>query len=194
MNVLALLGSPRRQGNTATVLEQVCDVLSGEGARVEVLPLGGLNLMGCQECFACQKRRDRVNCPVKDDIKWIYPKILRADVLISATPIFCWGASAQLKAVWDRFYGLTKFGETSYESMLEGKACALVTTGAGNTADGTDITSRAYRKLSDYMRMRRCGELKLTMLRTPEETRADKAVTRRARRFGRKLWERAGGR
>jgi len=190
MKVLAIMGSPRRRGNTAGVLANVCDVLTERGAKVEVLPLGGLRLTGCIECFTCQKRRDRVNCPVKDDMKSIYPKILRSDALVFATPIFCWGPSAQLKAVWDRFYGLCKFGESSYDSLIEGKASALVTTAGGDASDGTNLTAQSYRKLADFMRMRRCGELKLTGVGSPDDTRADKALRARARRFGGRLWQR----
>lgn len=190
MKVLAILGSPRGNGNTAIVLQAICDVLKDKGAKVELLSLGGLRLTGCIECFTCQKRRDRVNCPVKDDMKDIYPRILRSDALVFATPIFCWGPSAQLKAVWDRFYGLCKFGTSSYESLIDGRASALVTTAGGDASDGTNLTAQGYRKLADFMRLRRCGELKLTGVGNPDDTRADKTLLTRARRFGGRLWQR----
>ena len=91
MRILALLGSPRKRGNTAFVLEQVLRPLREAAFAVDLVNLAGRRLSGCTECFTCQKRLDRPNCPVGDDIKPLYSKILRADAVVFATPIFCWG-------------------------------------------------------------------------------------------------------
>ncbi|MFH0965418.1 MAG: NAD(P)H-dependent oxidoreductase, partial [Planctomycetota bacterium] len=185
MKVLALLGSPRRKGNTGIVLERVLSPLRAAGMKVEVAFLGGRRLVGCVECFTCQKREDRPNCPVKDDIRPLLRKIHSADAIVFATPVFCWGASAQLKAVMDRLFSFGKYGKSPHISLLEGKRAALVTTAGGALDEGTGITAQSYRSLADFFRIVRCGELKAVSLGTPEETRACRKVLARAERFGR---------
>lgn len=185
--VLAIQGSPRRRGNTATVLEHVLAVLRKNGARVKSIDLGLLTLKGCNECFACQKVLDRPGCPIRDDIQDIYGELLKADLIIFATPVFCWGPSAQMKAVFDRCYALFKFSEDPYRCLLEGKRAALVVTAAGDRTDGADLVGDAYRRFIEYARVRNAGAFLACSLSKPEDTARDKRLAARASRFGEKL-------
>ena len=85
-----------------------------------------------------------------------------------------------MKAVLDRFYALGKYSRTPHVSLVEGKRCVLVTTAAAGPEDGTDLTAESYRRLMRFMRMKRCGELKVTDIGAVEATRVDEELRRRA--------------
>ena len=135
MDILAIQGSPRKNGNTDIVLDWTLDALRDTTqAHVEKVYVRDLDIGGCIECFACQKVVDKPGCSVKDDMIELYDKILAADLVVYASPVFCWGMTAQIKAVFDRLYATFKFNQEPYVSMLKGKRGALIVT-AGGTRD-----------------------------------------------------------
>jgi len=99
MKVLGLFGSPRRGGNTDLLLEEALKGAGAEGAEVERLYLSDLNIMPCRECLQCFNNG---NCIILDDMQKIYPKLLAADIIILASPIFFYGVTAWAKALIDR--------------------------------------------------------------------------------------------
>ena len=188
MKVLVLQGSPRRGGNTDVVVNEMASGLREAGTKVSKIYLARLAFSGCTECFACQKRADRPNCSLNDDMQMVYKRMLAADTLIFATPVFCWGPTAQLKAVLDRCYAFCKFQEDgSYNSLLRGKRCALVATAGGTKEDGADLVVDSYRRFAKFMDMRSAGELVCALLTSPEETANNVRLMARARRFAEKL-------
>ncbi|MDY6842717.1 MAG: flavodoxin family protein [Thermodesulfobacteriota bacterium] len=112
MDVLGILGSPRRDGNTSLLLDKVLDGMRVGGADVEKLVLSDYSISPCQECNGCA---DTGNCVMDDDMQMMYPKLLNADWVILASPIFFYGVTAQTKtlidrcqALWSRKYLLQK--------------------------------------------------------------------------------------
>ena len=103
MRVLAIMGSPRIKGNTDLLLEEVLKGAEGEGAQVEKLVVDKLSISPCKEYNGCL--RDG-NCVIRDDMDDIYPKLLEADVVVVASPMFFYGVSSQLKALIDRCQAL----------------------------------------------------------------------------------------
>ena len=103
MKVLGIFGSPRRGGNTETLLEEALKGAEKEGAHVERLYLGDVTITPCKECHGCD---DTGKCIVLDDMGKIYPKLLEADVVILASPIFFYGVTAWAKALIDRSQAL----------------------------------------------------------------------------------------
>jgi multimeric flavodoxin WrbA len=99
MKVLGLFGSPRRGGNTDLLLEEALKGAGAEGAEVERLYLSDLNIMPCRECLQCFNNG---HCIILDDMQKIYPKLLAADIIILASPIFFYGVTAWAKALIDR--------------------------------------------------------------------------------------------
>jgi len=109
MRVLALQGSPRTDGNTQAILDFVLDAARGAGADAEAVQLAELdNLTGCRECLACQANANEPACAIDDDMQPVLEKLLRADVIVFATPVFCWSPSWLLKMALDRFFCLFK--------------------------------------------------------------------------------------
>jgi len=103
VKVLGIFGSPRRGGNTETLLEEALKGAEKEGAHVERLYLGDVTITPCKECHGCD---DTGKCIVLDDMGKIYPKLLEADVVILASPIFFYGVTAWAKALIDRSQAL----------------------------------------------------------------------------------------
>jgi multimeric flavodoxin WrbA len=103
VKVLGIFGSPRRGGNTEILLEETLKGAEKEGASIERLYLGDLTITPCKECHGCE---DTGKCILLDDMEKIYPKLLEADVVILASPIFFYGVTAWAKALIDRSQAL----------------------------------------------------------------------------------------
>ena len=99
MNIIAFNGSPRRGGNTQTLLEEAIRGAKDRGADVTVFNLNALNLRPCQNCGGCD---DTGRCVILDDMQAIHAAIRTADRLIVASPIFFFSVSAQTKIMIDR--------------------------------------------------------------------------------------------
>jgi multimeric flavodoxin WrbA len=103
MKVLGIFGSPRRGGNTELLLEEALKGAEKEGTEVERIYLSDFTITPCKECHGCDNTG---NCVILDDMEKIYPKLLEADVLILASPIFFYGVTAWAKALIDRSQAL----------------------------------------------------------------------------------------
>lgn len=103
MKTLALLGSPRKRGNTEVLLESVRKGAVAAGGEVEVIPLCKLNIQPCLNCGGCDKTGI---CILDDEMTPLYEKILAADRIILAAPIYFYGVPAHAKAFVDRLQSL----------------------------------------------------------------------------------------
>jgi len=103
MKVLGIMGSPRRQSNTEILLDKALEGAKEVGAEVEKEVVSELNISPCKEIYACLKDG---NCAIKDDMQWLYEKLLEADHIIFASPIFFYGLTSQVKAMVDRCQAL----------------------------------------------------------------------------------------
>ena len=99
VTVLGISGSPKRHGNTETLLDSFLDGAKTAGATVEKVILRDLDYSPCKGCNACHKDG---NCIVKDDAPPLFDKILAVDCLAVASPIYSMGITAQLKVFIDR--------------------------------------------------------------------------------------------
>ncbi len=99
MNVLAFLGSPRKNGNTELLLRQAINGVETAGHRVKTFNLNTARIRPCQDCGGCEKTGE---CIIDDDMTAISAAIRSADRIIVASPIFFFGLSAQTKIMVDR--------------------------------------------------------------------------------------------
>ena len=111
--VLVILGSPRRKGNSSTLAARISRGAKSAGAEVETVFLHGLIISPCQGCDTCQKH-DSKGCAVKDDMQQIYPKLIKADAWVIASPVYWFTMSAQTKIFMDRCYALTAYAENPF--------------------------------------------------------------------------------
>jgi multimeric flavodoxin WrbA len=99
LKVLGLSASPREGGNTDLLLAEALAGAAAAGASVERIDLRGLNIAPCAECNACSRTGV---CRVEDDFHKVLARMLEADRLVFATPIFFMTVSAQGKLFIDR--------------------------------------------------------------------------------------------
>jgi multimeric flavodoxin WrbA len=99
INVLGLSGSPRRHGNTETLLDAVLEGAREAGAEVEKIVLRPLEYASCQGCNVCHKTGV---CVINDDLTEVFAKITAADVIVLASPIYSMGITAEAKGLIDR--------------------------------------------------------------------------------------------
>lgn len=99
VTVLGISGSPHRHGNTETLLDRFLDGAHEAGAAVEKVVLRDLLYSPCRGCNACHKTGD---CIIQDDAIGLYEKILAADCIAVASPIYTMGITAELKGFIDR--------------------------------------------------------------------------------------------
>jgi multimeric flavodoxin WrbA len=103
MKVLGIMGSPRKGSNTDILLDKALQGAREAGAEVEKVLVSKLKVAPCMEIYACLKDGD---CAIKDDMQSLYKKLLEADHVIFASPIFFYGITSQAKAVIDRCQAL----------------------------------------------------------------------------------------
>ncbi len=97
--VLAIAGSPRRGGNSETLLDEFIRGAESAGARVEKIRVCDMDIAPCTGCAGCTKTG---GCVIRDDMQQIYPKLLDADWVVCATPMFFMNMPARMKAFVDR--------------------------------------------------------------------------------------------
>jgi len=132
MYALAINGSPRKGGNTETLLTKVLEPLSDEGWKTELIQAGGKNFRGCMACFKCAENKDQ-KCSVKNDgFNDVMAKMIEANAIILGSPTYFASLNADIKAVIDRsgFVALANGG------LFRGKigAAVVAVRRAGSTA------------------------------------------------------------
>ncbi|MGD2014037.1 MAG: flavodoxin family protein [Desulfobacterales bacterium] len=121
-HVVALLGSPRKKGNSTVLAKQIIHGVESVGAKVETVYLNGLNVKPCQGCYACKKENSTV-CAVDDDMQSLYPKLIESDAWIIASPVYWFSMSAQTKIFMDRCFAL--WNEDQEINLLYKKRIAI---------------------------------------------------------------------
>ena len=101
--IIAIYGSPRRSGNTATLLKKAIEGARDSGADVEEIVLRDLKISPCLEIYGCLQAGE---CAIKDDFQMVRDKILHAQGLILASPVFFYAVSSHTKMLMDRFQSL----------------------------------------------------------------------------------------
>ena len=144
--VLIVKGSPREKGNSAILAEQVADGARAAGAGVESFYLHGMDINPCDACDACHGT-PYSGCIVEDDMQILYPKILGADAIVIASPVYWFTVSAQTKSFMDRCYALVD--EDGY--LLSGKKYGIVMV-YGDTDPFNSGAVNAFRTFQDGLR------------------------------------------
>jgi len=118
MKILALIGSPRKGGNTDILVDQILQGGKTKGHTSEKLYLYDYEISPCIDCRNC-KKGDFV-CTVNDGMQEIYPKMQAAELIIFGTPLYWFGPSGQMKLLMDRMRPFAANGR------LKGKKSVIV--------------------------------------------------------------------
>jgi len=102
MKVIGINGSPRKDGNTAILIQTVFEELTKEGIETELIQLSGKNVEGCKACGACHKNKNK-QCVITDDFfNACFAKMVASDGIILGSPVYSAGVTSQMKALIDR--------------------------------------------------------------------------------------------
>ncbi len=130
--VLILSGSPRKGGNSDILCDEFARGAREVGHEVEKICVAEKDIRYCRACYAC---RDTGKCIIEDDMAEVLQKMIDADVLVLASPVYFYSIDAQLKALIDRtvarwlevrdkeFYYIVTAADSEHESAETTLAC-----------------------------------------------------------------------
>ena len=126
MKKIIVISTSLRHGSNSNILaEKFIEGAKAAGNEVEKISLVGQNIQFCKGCMACQKQG---RCVIKDDVNSIMAKVLKADVICWATPIYYYEMSGQMKTLIDRMNAM-------YEQDYQFRDVYLLTTAAEDEAE-----------------------------------------------------------
>lgn len=104
MKIFAVNGSPRKKGNTATVLEHFLEGARSAGADTELIHLYDLRASGCRSCFACKLRGGASygHCALKDDLTPVLAALEKADGLVLGSPVYFGNVTGAMRSFQER--------------------------------------------------------------------------------------------
>lgn len=153
--ILILSGSPKKNGNTAALIEWLSEGARARGAAIETIFLAFLKYKapGCTSCRLCQKA-EAYGCVIEDDVKPVLQKMAEADVIVMATPLYFFSASAQMKIIMDRMFSLYKWDNAAgtMKTVLKGKTLAVLASAYEDV--GLDALAAPFKLTADYTAMK----------------------------------------
>ncbi|ARM30709.1 flavodoxin family protein [Prosthecochloris sp. HL-130-GSB] len=102
MKVLAINGSPRKKGNTSTMLDNVLQAIEKEGIGTKTLQVGGTAIRGCRACYRCIELNNSACSISNDGFNDMFRLMLEADAIILGSPTYFADITPELKALIDR--------------------------------------------------------------------------------------------
>ena len=142
---LCIAGSPRKDGNSAALLDAFCQGAARTDAQISTYYLDELNYRGCRNLFRC--KTDLEHCGQTDDLTPLLEQILHADIVVLASPIYFTDISGQMKLCLDRWFSFFKpdYPTRSDKSRLPaGKQIVLLQTQGEPEANYRDIVDKYY--------------------------------------------------
>jgi Multimeric flavodoxin WrbA len=143
MNIITIMGSPNKKGKTATALEMAEKNLISNGHEVERINVTDYKINGCLGCYACMASNDKPGCIQKDDAQSIFEKMISADTIVYASPLYCFDFTSQIKPLIDRQLCFIN------TKLMDGKHTALLITCAGKIERNADLVQEIFRRSFD---------------------------------------------
>lgn len=145
--ILGILGSPRLNGNTHTLILKILESAEQAGTKNELIFLKDLEIKECDGCHSCWKGND---CSKYDDMNNLYPKIIESDIIIFGTPVYWYGPTALIKAFIDR---LVYFNCPENRKKIKNKNAILVVPFEENNIETADPLIKMFEKSFEYLEM-----------------------------------------
>ena len=187
MKMLAIMGSPRRGGNTELLLDAFLKGAGEGGAEPVKIAACDLDISPCLECLDCEETGE---CVIRDGMEKVYRRLHEADRIVIASPIFFYGLPAQLKALIDRgqalWYRQRNDNKEDGKTSRKGFALLLGATRGKELFAGSLLTIRYFLKAVParlegsllYRRIEDKGEILAHPAKLDEARRAGRDFTR----------------
>jgi multimeric flavodoxin WrbA len=148
IKIIAIYGSPRREGNTSTLLKQAVAGARSEGASVEEIVLRDYKISPCLEIYNCIKTGE---CAIRDDFPEILEKVESSAGIMLASPIFFYTVSAHTKifmdrcqSLWVRKYWIEKQTMGNAPELRKGLFISVGATHGKKLFDGAILTVKYF--------------------------------------------------
>ena len=169
MKIMTILGSPKMEGNTAGALAMLERELS-DGHQIDRINLPELEVSGCQGCYECQKNPDEASCVIRDGATDVLKRIVEADAVVYAAPLYMWGLPAKMHALLERHLSLvTGYMSENFKSLLEGKRTAYLMTCGGPVEGNTELVQGVLDNVTSYAKAKLVGKYFVPGSTTPDE-------------------------
>jgi multimeric flavodoxin WrbA len=187
VEIVAICGSPRREGNTATLIEALLEGAREAGAKTTRFDPAHMRVADCKAGDGCLVSTE-ASCRVRDEMQDVYAALRRAQAWVLASPVYHAHITASLKRVIDRMYAFYTNEGGEWRLGLEGRRCGAVIVVQADperetpdrVADYLEMILRAY----NVYPVGRIAEPKLAK---PKDASARDDLLARARELGREL-------
>lgn len=151
--VLGVIGSPRRNGNTHILVSRFLDGALSEGADVDSVFLGDLQIKECDGCHACWQGK---HCSKNDDMLGLYPRLIDSDIWVFGTPVYWYGPTALMKCFIDR---LTFFNCPENRSKIRGKSAVIIVPFEDESPETARLVIEFFEKSLAYLEIKLTGKI-----------------------------------
>jgi len=161
MKCCILMGSPRKRGNTAALLQPFLQELTLHKIQHDTIWLYDKRIEPCVACRACQKDWAIFGCHYRDDVQKIFDQVRACDMIVLATPIYAWYCTPPMKALLDRLvYGMNKYyGDEKGPALWAGKKLAVITTCGYRPEKGADLWEEGIKRYCKHSQLQYIGML-----------------------------------
>jgi len=181
--ILAIMGSPRKNGNTHALLSKITESAQKDGAETKIIFLSGLNINECDGCQSCWKGK---KCSKNDDMNNIYPLIIDSDVLIFGTPVYWFGPTALMKAFIDR---LVYFNCPENRAKIKGKNALLIVPFEDDVLETAAPLIKMFEKSCEYLEINLIEKLIVPGVTKKGEVLEKKDIVEKCLEIGKKIAE-----
>jgi multimeric flavodoxin WrbA len=133
MHAIAISGSPRKQGNTETLLQRCLDRLEDQDITGELVSLRDKTIKGCRACATCNRLRDKTCNQKDDDFHPVFEKMRQADIIVVGSPVYFGSATPEMMALLDRAGYVSRANGHLFSRKLGGPVAVARRAGANFT-------------------------------------------------------------
>jgi len=182
MKVIGITGSPRKNGNTETLVQTVLDAAAEKGHSTEMFNLNDLQFAGCQACMYC-KSHD--HCKLDDGLTAVMDAIKDADAVVFGAPIYMFQFSGQFKMFEDRLYMF--LGKDFKVSLKPGKKAVIVTSQGNPDAKMFEGAAHGFGNVLKMFGFQVVDTIQMTNGNSPAAIRDRKDLLDMAKNAGKQL-------
>ena len=135
MKVVAINGSPRKEGNTFHALSILGEELKKEGIDFEIIHVGNKNIRGCMACGKCSQTKDEKCSMAGDFVNESIQQMKEADGIIISSPVYFAGIAGTMKSFLDRAFMVAGVNGGLFRQKVGASVVALRRTGGSSTFD-----------------------------------------------------------
>jgi multimeric flavodoxin WrbA len=190
LKVLGIVGSRRKNGNTAYLVQQALNAIESKEVETELIFLGDYNIRGCTGCEGC---KDTYKCVIQDDMQKIYPLIMSSDAIVLGSPTYFYNMTSDMKAFIDRLYCFQVFAEddrsvwSSINEAMGGKYAVVISICEQNDEKDMGFTAEAMSKPLEGLGYRIAETVKILKLFEKGDVLQNLDALEKVQRAGKKL-------